>query len=565
MIGGGAAVYGASQQKKAAGKALDAQNQAAAQDLALQRETRDQIIGLNEPFRQGGLSAYDMLLQEYGLPPVAGAQPAPATQPAKTGPAVNYGSPSGTYGAPSGSMGSPLGVRADGTAPPRPPPLTPPAEPAPPGMEWVHGPEGYALLPVRESRPFSEAWGSLGGKTGRVPSQGTPTTTPTAAGSGSDDPYGYRAMRDVLGPQGAAPASGPAGPAAPASGGTSPDWRAYLEANPDVKAWAEAGGGDPSIPIEQQTLEQRAAYQFRNTGQAEGRQLPTTGGQAAQPSAPLTPRGPQTPTDLMTAERPQAPSAPTFSRPESMAPPTIGAAPELNPYLANFKADPGYNFRLSEGLKAVNAASAARGKLRSGDAAMALQERADGLASQEYNNFFSRALQQYGAARGAFENDRSYATNLWDTQQRRADSNFADDRAYDTGRWQFDVNRGDQNFNTDRSFQAGRYDTRVGNLFALANTGLQAAGNVSGAATNYANAAGNIFGSQANAASDAAYSRGMANAGMVNSIAGAGANLFANWGGGARSAQAPQVASFGYRAPIDPNLSTYVPTPQVRF
>lgn len=57
--------------------------------------------------------------------------------------------------------------------------------------------------------------------------------------------------------------------------GLAPDWNAYAAANPDVLAWAKGGGGDPTLPIDQQSLEQRLAYHYFNSGMGEGRQLPT--------------------------------------------------------------------------------------------------------------------------------------------------------------------------------------------------------------------------------------------------------------------------------------------------
>lgn len=57
---------------------------------------------------------------------------------------------------------------------------------------------------------------------------------------------------------------------------------------------------------------------------------------------------------------------------------------------AAFRESPGYGFRRDEGLSAVEASAAARGGLYSGAAMQALQERADGLASQEWNRWLAR-------------------------------------------------------------------------------------------------------------------------------------------------------------------------------
>ncbi len=57
---------------------------------------------------------------------------------------------------------------------------------------------------------------------------------------------------------------------------------------------------------------------------------------------------------------------------------------------ADFNADPGYQFRLSEGEQAVNRAAGAKGGLYSGATLKALSRFNSGLASQEYGNAYSR-------------------------------------------------------------------------------------------------------------------------------------------------------------------------------
>ncbi|MEE9534836.1 MAG: hypothetical protein V3W06_10460, partial [Acidimicrobiia bacterium] len=58
--------------------------------------------------------------------------------------------------------------------------------------------------------------------------------------------------------------------------------------------------------------------------------------------------------------------------------------------MADFEADPGYAFRMKEGLAGVEAGAAARGGLLSGAAQKALQKYGQGLASQEYGNAYGR-------------------------------------------------------------------------------------------------------------------------------------------------------------------------------
>jgi len=58
--------------------------------------------------------------------------------------------------------------------------------------------------------------------------------------------------------------------------------------------------------------------------------------------------------------------------------------------MSDFQADPGYAFRMTEGLKALDRQAAARGGLISGNALKAAQAYGQDLASQEYQNAYNR-------------------------------------------------------------------------------------------------------------------------------------------------------------------------------
>jgi hypothetical protein len=62
-----------------------------------------------------------------------------------------------------------------------------------------------------------------------------------------------------------------------------------------------------------------------------------------------------------------------------------------------FKADPGYGFRLSEGQKALDRQAAARGGLISGGALKAATRFGQDMGSQEFGNAYNRALTGYNA------------------------------------------------------------------------------------------------------------------------------------------------------------------------
>ena len=75
----------------------------------------------------------------------------------------------------------------------------------------------------------------------------------------------------------------------------------------------------------------------------------------------------------------------------------VNALPELveaskyKPFTyEDFVVDPGYRFRLREGLKALEASKAAGGMLRSGNTLRGITQFGQGLASDEYSNAFNR-------------------------------------------------------------------------------------------------------------------------------------------------------------------------------
>ena len=69
----------------------------------------------------------------------------------------------------------------------------------------------------------------------------------------------------------------------------------------------------------------------------------------------------------------------------------IPEATQYTPFgMSQFQADPGYGFRMSEGMKALERGAAARGGLLSGATLKGIQRFGQDLASQEYTNAFNR-------------------------------------------------------------------------------------------------------------------------------------------------------------------------------
>lgn len=80
---------------------------------------------------------------------------------------------------------------------------------------------------------------------------------------------------------------------------------------------------------------------------------------------------------------------------------------KLAPYqtfgMQQFQADPGYQFRMAEGIKALERSAAARGLLQSGTTLKGITGYGQDLASQEYQNAFSRYLSERAARLGPYE------------------------------------------------------------------------------------------------------------------------------------------------------------------
>lgn len=75
--------------------------------------------------------------------------------------------------------------------------------------------------------------------------------------------------------------------------------------------------------------------------------------------------------------------------------------------------DPGYQFRLAEGQKALERSAAARGNLLTGGTAKAEQRYGQDYASNEYQNVYNRSLQQYQLGYNQFEQNQANKFNRY--------------------------------------------------------------------------------------------------------------------------------------------------------
>ena len=90
-----------------------------------------------------------------------------------------------------------------------------------------------------------------------------------------------------------------------------------------------------------------------------------------------------------------------------------GTKPYKDFTVPDFTADPGYQFTLGEGLKAISARKAAQGGLLTGGTDKARANYATGLASQTYNDFFNRAATGYQLNQGNYFTGLNSAFDKW--------------------------------------------------------------------------------------------------------------------------------------------------------
>lgn len=158
----------------------------------------------------------------------------------------------------------------------------------------------------------------------------------------------------------------------PASGGTfgsSPDYAAYVKANPDLVAdFNKVAGkyGNDAAAYGQ--------YHWDRYGQFENRTLPTTGGVTLPASS-------------------------------------NGAS---DPY-GGFTASPGYQFRLNQGLKAIERRASANGARFSGATLKAMDREAQGEASDEFGKYVGGLQSLAGVGQSATQSvaqaGQAYAAN----------------------------------------------------------------------------------------------------------------------------------------------------------
>jgi hypothetical protein len=136
----------------------------------------------------------------------------------------------------------------------------------------------------------------------------------------------------------------------------SPDFAAYVQANPDLVADFQRSGGQYGNDIN--------AYgqaHWGKFGQMEGRNLPTSGGTPGSPA--------------ISAEEAQRAAESAFN---------------------NYRNSTGYQFRLGEGMNALNSGYAGRGVIQSGAAMKGAVEYGQNFGSNEFGNYLGALSNQQG-------------------------------------------------------------------------------------------------------------------------------------------------------------------------
>jgi hypothetical protein len=168
----------------------------------------------------------------------------------------------------------------------------------------------------------------------------------------------------------------PMGQQAPQSG---PNWSAYLQANPDVASYFQGNPG--ALSKFGGDINKAAEYHYNTFGKGEGRQVPQYQNALAQPATQSTGQ-------VGNAQQVNVNGAPTD--------------PTQGPMTQALRQTPGYQFLQDESKRQIENSFASRGKLLSGGAMNALNDRTLGIADQTYqqsvNNNFNLANLGMGAA-----------------------------------------------------------------------------------------------------------------------------------------------------------------------
>lgn len=271
-----------------------------------------------------------------------------------------------------------------------------------------------------------------------------------------------------------------------------------------VNTGGQQPGGADMDPTSWMTADQRAAYYAAHPSPdprsgVTATQMPTTGGQQPAPSA----NGMQT-TSLESA-------------------------------------DPGYDFRMNEGMKALQRSAAAKGSLLTGGTAKAMTQYGQDYGSNEYDKIYNRSLGEYGLNYDIFNNEQNRASTNYSQDYSHAMQEYLNKYnisrqnqldQYGIGRNNtldaFNMSNANRQLSDAEQLQAfDIYNTLDNNyfnrLFQLGNLGVSAAGSQAGAGNNISDLMTQI----GNAIAAGRVGSGNAYAGGLGNIGNQWANIYA--------------------------------------
>lgn len=238
---------------------------------------------------------------------------------------------------------------------------------------------------------------------------------------------------------------------------------------------------------------------------------------------------------------------PAFEQTEFVQPEDVIGRPSYDPanslnslnadqMLQQFQASPGYNFRMQEGVDALDRSAAARGGLFSGRQGKALTDFAGNLASAEYGNWYNRRANEdardygrawdydarnYGRANDTYNRNYGAATDTWNRNYGMATDDY--NRNYLAATDTFNRNYGMSVDDYNRRY--GAYGDQLNRLSALAGVGQTATNNMTNAGQNFTTGMSNAYANlgRSNAAT------GAANAQMWDDFGGIGTAALRNY------------------------------------
>ena len=154
----------------------------------------------------------------------------------------------------------------------------------------------------------------------------------------------------------------------------------------------------------------------------------------------------------------------------------------------NFEEDPGYKFRLSEGMKALDATAASRGGLLSGNTVRGATDYNQASASQEYGNAFGRYKdtstmglnaynanvnnydKQFGNQVNAYKTNADTALNAYNSNYNAASNTYKTNADIGYNAYNMNYNNASNAYNTKNAADFAGYNTNYNNAYNAFNT-----------------------------------------------------------------------------------------------